>query len=109
MKEKRGMKSIYEAIGQAGSKELVTVLLRKENVRVERIVSTGQVSPEGFWYDQEEDEWVMIVQGEAVLNVEGEWKELKQGDYLFLPKHCKHRVEKTGEKPPCIWLCLFWK
>lgn len=70
MKEKRGMKSIYEAIGQAGNEELVTVLLRKENVRVERIVSTGQVSPEGFWYDQEENEWLMIVQGEAVLNVE---------------------------------------
>lgn len=90
--------------------ELVEVLEQREHMRMERIVSQGHCSPEGFWYDQEEDEWVLIVQGEAVLELEdGVQKRLHIGDYFMLPAHYKHRVAWTSSQPPCIWLCVFSK
>ena len=88
--------------------ELMEVLEERENVRIERIISCGHQSPEGFWYDQTEDEWVLIVQGEAVLELaDGEKKRLGAGDYFMLPAHCKLRVAWTSTQPSCIWLCIF--
>ncbi|MDY0104540.1 MAG: cupin domain-containing protein [Lentimicrobium sp.] len=77
---------------------------------IERIVSHGQQTPEGEWYDQEKDEWVVLLQGDARLAFpDGTETALKAGDYLLLPAHKKHRVNFTSTAPPCIWLAIHGK
>ncbi len=85
-------------------------LFKNESVRIERIVSQGQCSPPGFWYDQDEHEWVAVLSGKAVLQIEGKDKPvtLGPGDTLFLPAHVKHRVEWTDPLQPTIWLGVYW-
>lgn len=92
-----------------GADEMVDPLLNGDGVRLERIVSYGQASPAGFWYDQEEAEWVMVLAGRARLTVEGETsdRELGPGDSLFLPAHCRHRVAWTAPDEATVWLALF--
>ena len=76
--------------------------------KIERVVSHSHVSPPGFWYDQDEDEWVMVLRGSAALEFQsGEIVELKAGDYLTLPRHLKHRVARTSEET--IWLAVHLK
>lgn len=88
--------------------ELFETLLEARGVRVERIVSSGQCSPPDFWYDQEEDEWVALLSGRAVLEYEnGERADLERGDWLLIPAHCRHRVAFTSEDPFCVWLAVF--
>lgn len=88
------------------SEELVTILIENEAVRIERIVSTGQVSD---WYDQDENEFVALLQGEAEITwVDGTTTKLMAGDTLMIPQHKRHWVSYTSSKPPCIWLCVFW-
>jgi cupin 2 domain-containing protein len=87
--------------------EVFEKLLEAPGVLVERIVSTGQASPDGFWYDQPDDEWVALLQGCASLEVEGSGAiTLKPGDYIFIAAHCRHRVSRTSTNPPCIWLAI---
>jgi cupin 2 domain-containing protein len=88
--------------------EWLETLLKRENIRVERIVSTGQSSLPGFWYEQTEDEWVAVLQGNAALEwTDGTMQELTAGDYLLIPAGKKHRVARTSTQPPCIWLAIF--
>ena len=95
--------------GCAGG-EVFEEILKSENVRIERISSSGHISPENFWYDQPENEWVILLQGEAIIGfTDGVETRLNNGDYLFLPAHQKHRVVFTSREPPCIWLAVFWK
>ena len=93
--------------------ELADVLAESPAVRIERIVSDGHASPEGFWYDQDESEWVMLISGSAVMSVEEEsgikQVELKSGDHLLLPAHQRHRVESTSKTEKTIWLVVFFK
>ena len=89
-------------------KEIIDVLYHNPNVRIERIVSAGQVSPEGFWYEQEEDEWVTVLQGEGCIQYEnGAEVVLCTGDCILLPAGMRHRVSKTSVEPCCVWLCVF--
>jgi cupin 2 domain-containing protein len=76
--------------------ELFTTLLEAANVRIERIVSHGHASPEGFWYDQDQHEWVIVLKGAARLRFEDGMLEMKFGDFLNIPAHQKHRVEWTA-------------
>ncbi len=101
------LENILSNIGEAGEEEQFDVLMKSPNCRIERIVSSGHTSPKGFWYDQENDEFILLVQGEATLEFEDRMVTLKPGDYLFLPKNCKHRLEKTSVDPVCVWLCVF--
>ena len=88
--------------------EEFTELLGSKHLRIERIVSSGHTTPAGKWYDQDEDEWVALIQGEAVLEYEnGEKLRLSAGDHVLLPAHCLHRVAFTSSNPPCIWLAVF--
>jgi cupin 2 domain-containing protein len=87
--------------------ERFDTLLARPGVRIERIVSTGQASPPGFWYDQPQDEWVMVLTGAAGLLVEGEAeRRLGPGDFAFLPARCRHRVEWTVDGEPTVWLAV---
>ena len=79
-----------------------------KEVVVERIVSTGQASPEDFWYDQEQDEWAAVLQGKAKLAwQDGRELIMEPGDWVILPAHERHRVEWTSSSPACIWLTVF--
>jgi cupin 2 domain-containing protein len=76
-------------------------------VRIERIVSNGHASPDGFWYDQNEHEWILLLEGEAGIELaDGEQVDLRRGDALNLPAHTRHRVTFTSR--PAIWLAVFY-
>lgn len=87
--------------------EVLTELLRHGPVRIERIVSNGHASPEGFWYDQDEHEWVLLLEGEAGIEwADGQRIHLRRGDALNLPAHTRHRVQFTS--CPAVWLAVFY-
>ena len=88
--------------------ELVTALLEVASVRIERIVSHRHASPEGFWYDQDRHEWVIVVKGKARLRFEDEVVEMKPGDSVNIPAHRRHRVEWTTPDEPTIWLAVHY-
>ena len=89
-------------------RELTDCLHSAAGVRIERIVSRGQVSPPGFWYDQDQDEWVVVLQGAARLRFEGEdpWQ-MGPGDHALIPAHRRHRVEWTDPEQTTVWLAVF--
>ena len=83
------------------------ILHSTPGVKIERIVSRGQSTPPGEWYDQPHDEWVVLLTGEAGLLIEGhDTITMRQGDYVFLPAHCRHRVEWTAPQCESIWLAV---
>jgi len=87
--------------------ELTTVLAKSGSVRIERIVSDGQVSD---WYDQPETEFVALLRGSAAIEFEGgRTVSMSKGDTLLIKPHERHRVAFTSNKPPCVWLCVFYK
>ena len=90
------------------AEELVDILEERPGTRIERIVSTGQATPEGEWYDQETDEFVLVVSGAARLRIENEPEDraLNEGDWIMLPAHCRHRVTWTRDDPPTVWLAI---
>jgi len=90
------------------SEELLDELVAGPTTRIERIVSTGQSSPEGFWYEQEQDEWVVVLKGRAGLQLEGDDAilELKAGDWILIPARHRHRVVWTADDEPTLWLAV---
>ena len=100
--------NILSPLPVPGADEAVAALVQGNGFRLERIVSHGQASPAGFWYDQEDAEWVLLVTGRARLTIEGEAeeRELHAGDSLFLPAHCRHRVAWTDPDQPTVWLAV---
>jgi cupin 2 domain-containing protein len=88
--------------------EDLQTLLTTPDLWIERIVSTGQASPPGFWYDQDWAEWVLLLAGQAGLLIEGEPapRLLTPGSYVHLPAHCRHRVEWTSTDTPTVWLAV---
>jgi cupin 2 domain-containing protein len=89
------------------NEEYFEPLFSTANVIIERIISTGQTTPPGQWYDQEQDEWVVLWQGEAKLGyADGSTQALTAGDWVLIPARQKHRVEYTSTHPPCIWLAV---
>ncbi|QDV40292.1 Cupin domain protein [Stieleria neptunia] len=105
-----GPKNLFTDLPASTAKEYVDVLASSSNVRIERIVSTGQSSADGFWYDQDEHEWVAVLAGEARLSFDDDPEPLtlKPGDHLLIPAHRKHRVEWTSDQEPTVWLAVFF-
>lgn len=98
---------LFDVPAAGAEREVFENLLDHPGARIERIVSAGQRTPEGEWYDQAGDEWVALLTGSATLRFEeGARVELAPGDWLLLPAHARHRVEATSEQPPCIWLAV---
>ena len=91
--------------------ELLTTLAERPGGRIERIVSTGQASPPGFWYDQDWGEWVVLLSGAALLRFadEDEPRHLGPGDWVDIPAHCRHRVEWTDPDQPTVWLAVHYR
>ena len=104
-------KNIYSDIPNDLPDELIEVISEGKGVRIERIVSRGHRSPEGFWYDQEENEFVLLVSGEAKLlfEEENELVRLEEGDYLVIPTHKRHRVTWTAPDRETVWLAVHFK
>jgi cupin 2 domain-containing protein len=101
--------SLFREIPDHIPVELLQTLVHARAVRIERIVSRGQASPEGFWYDQEWAEWVLVVSGAARLRFEGEEPaEIVAGSYVNIPAHVRHRVEWTDPDQVTVWLAVHY-
>jgi cupin 2 domain-containing protein len=99
--------NLFQGLPQQLPQELFETLLQRDGVRLERIVSHGHSTPPGEWYDQQWDEWVILLSGSATLQFEeGEYHHLIPGDHLLIPARCRHRVEQTDSRERSIWLAL---
>ncbi len=100
--------NLFAGLPDALAGEQVTAIVAKPQARIERIVSCGQASPPGFWYDQDFDEWVVVLAGSAGLLIEGEAspRSLAPGDYVHLPAHVRHRVAWTDRTRATVWLAV---
>ncbi len=102
------VENIFANLPESVGQEQLLTLFENEAVRIERIVSESYSSPTGLWYDQPEDEWVIVLRGHATLEFEGEkLVKMKEGDHLAIPSHLKHRVSQTD--PETIWLAVHVK
>jgi cupin 2 domain-containing protein len=102
------VKNIFADLPQRGDAEFFFRLFQSGSTKIERIVSRAHSSPPDFWYDQPQDEWVIVLLGAAILEFEGgESVELKAGDYLTLPRHVRHRDAHTSVET--IWLAVHSK
>jgi cupin 2 domain-containing protein len=103
--------SFFENIPINLNQELTEQILNLKNIRIERIISHGHSSPEKFWYDQDENEWVIVLKGKAKLLFQDDARAvtLNEGDYIKIPKHVKHRVEWTTPDEATIWLAVFYR
>ena len=100
--------NLFEEIPPRTDDEFAETLASTSTVRVGRIVSRGHCSPEGFWYDQEDDEFALLVRGSATLVwADGRRKDMKPGDHIWIPAHSTHRVEQTDPDQETIWLTVY--
>ena len=102
--------NIYDGVPEELPEELQETILRGKSFRIERIVSRGHASAAGAWYDQEESEFVILLRGSARISFDGpdgpESVDLRPGDYLDIPAHTRHRVEKTAPGEDTVWLAV---
>jgi cupin 2 domain-containing protein len=108
--EKMKTGHLYQNIPGALPAEMSECLAQGKSVKIERIASRGHRSEPGFWYDQQENEWVLLVKGEAGLRFEQGDRvvHLTEGMYVNIPAHEKHRVEWTREGTDTVWLAVFY-
>ena len=102
--------NLFSGFSSIASKEQFAELLASPNIRIERIVSTGQSSPSNFWYEQQTAEWILILQGQALLRFEDEpdARRLVPGDYIDISPQRRHRVDWTDPSQPTIWLAVHY-
>ncbi len=99
------VQSLFSGTTLSSAEELFTTLFEKPGLKVERIDSQGQASPDGFWYDQPQDEWVVLLRGSARLEIEAQPPlTLHPGDHVTLPSHTRHRVLETSQD--ALWLAV---
>ncbi len=103
------MKNIFDAIPNDLESEIFEKIVSSDNISIERIISKGHASPETGWYDQDRNEWVMVLRGEAIIVFEdGLSTTLKSGDYLHIESHQKHKVTWTDPSIETIWLAIHY-
>lgn len=100
--------NLFNALPSAQEAECFEDIFKQAGCRVERIVSFGQSSPKDFWYEQNWDEWVLLLSGEAQLTLanQAESVRLLTGDHLFIPAGIRHRIDFTAPNTPTIWLAI---
>jgi cupin 2 domain-containing protein len=101
--------NLFANFPSALPEELIETLLQSATIHIERIVSQGHASPKEFWYDQPENEWVVVLRGAARLRFEDKVIELKPGDYVDIPAHKRHRVEWTMPEEATVWLAVHYQ
>jgi cupin 2 domain-containing protein len=103
--------NLFSPLPDAHAAERVDMLLTLPGVRIERIVSQGQASPPGYWYDQGEGEWVLLLAGAARVRFDDETdaRLLGPGDWLEIAPHRRHRVDWTDPASVTIWLAVFYR
>jgi cupin 2 domain-containing protein len=102
------VKNIFAGVAPIDGAEQLAALFENAALRIEKIVSHSHSSAEGFWYDQSQDEWVIVLRGAATLEFPaGELIDMNEGDYLTIPRHVKHRVRRTS--PETVWLAVHMK
>jgi len=104
------MPNLFDNLQESSPDELIETLVSNPQVRIERIVSTGQATPPGQWYDQSEHEWVVLLAGGAKILFEGSAAalEMKPGDWINIPAHQRHRVERTDPAQATVWLAVHY-
>lgn len=102
--------NLLENLPDATKGEIFEPIFQRESLLVERIVSHGQSTPDGQWYDQEQDEWILLLKGNAELLVEGDDRPtpLAPGDSMLLPARCRHRVVSTANDCDTVWLAVHY-
>ena len=104
------MENIFSALPSDPEHEVFDELVRAKNIRIERIVSKGHTSPETGWYDQEENEWVLVLEGAGTILLAEDNRQvtLQKGDYLHIPAHTRHKVIWTDPNELTIWLAVHY-
>jgi cupin 2 domain-containing protein len=103
------LKNIFHNIPIAATAEIFDPLLQHNNITIKRIVSSGQTAPESGWFDQPENEWVLVLQGMAEITFDdGSIVAMETGDFLNIPAGRKHKVTKTSDQPNTIWLAVHY-
>ena len=100
--------NIFEQIIVDKNEEKFFEIFKNETIKIEKIVSNGQISPENFWYEQEKSEFILLLEGFAILEFEDRVVELKKGDCLNIKVMQKHRVKFTSLDEPTIWFAVFY-
>ena len=101
--------NIFKNIPNKLQEELFEDIISNDGIKIQRIVSQGDTTPEGEWYDQESDEWVIVLQGKATISFENEDDiTLIVGEYLNIPAYKKHRVSWTSETEQTIWIAVHY-
>jgi cupin 2 domain-containing protein len=102
--------NVFSNIPDSTTEEIFETLLKTDHFKLERIISMGQATPSGEWYDQDGNEWVMLLSGSAGLLFEGSEEVLvmKPGDYVYIPARQRHRVEWTDASQKTVWLALHY-
>lgn len=110
MADKVLVNNLFENLPTELTEELFEILLNKPNIRIERIVSDGHASKQDQWYDQDDNEWVLLLQGEAQIQLfpDNNIVTLVEGSYLNIPAHTKHRVKWTTKQTKTIWLAIHY-
>jgi cupin 2 domain-containing protein len=99
--------NIFTNIPSNLNEEIFETIISKDNIKIERIISYGHTSPETGWYDQDQDEWVIVLEGEAIISFETKDVRLKAGNYINIKAHTKHKVSWTLPDAKTIWLAIF--
>jgi len=102
------LSNVFAGVPASIPEELFQTLAESQHVSIERIVSHGHRSPRDFWYDQDQNEWVLLLQGAATVRFENEVVEMKPGDFILIPAHQRHRVDWTTPDEPTVWLAVFY-
>jgi len=101
--------NIYKQVPDNLSEEISELLVQSKNVKIERIISRGHKSPDSGWYDQDQNEWVVVLKGSASISFENETGvDLREGDYIDISAHIKHKVTSTSAITETIWLAIFY-
>jgi len=101
--------NIFESIPEIIDDEVIDLLVHNEKVKIERIISKGHTSPATGWYDQENDEWVLVLKGAAIIAFDiGDDINLETGDYVHIPAHTKHKVKWTDPAAETVWLAVYF-
>jgi cupin 2 domain-containing protein len=101
------LKNVFDNLPLPAKAEVFTELLSRPDARIERIVSNGHVTPVGSPFDQDHDEWILLLRGSAGLWLDGDGeRDLRPGDHMLIPAHRLHRVTRTADHEPTVWLAI---